>query len=630
MPSQPTTVRCKTLLYFLLANYLLSLIIASPYLGFGPTVADPWPWVYARAAFLSTFAIFMILLGLILWPFTRLIKSPVQLFILPPTVLFLFQVLLLADVHIYEIFRFHINGLVINTLTTEGVGDSVQVGGQTVATLFIYLGLLCFLEWGGLWGLARYFSRRPTRVARSAFQRKSPTLALILLSVTIVADKGIFAYANFYDMTSITRYQKLFPLYLPLFADETLEKYLGWEKPDTLVEYRTKSSLLNYPLKEFRIEEQLKPVNIVWVAVESWRFDMMSPEVTPHIQDFSTRALVFEDHYSGGNASRFGIFSLFYGVYGTYWHQFLAERRSPLLIDILQHLGYEFKIMSSTQLSYPELRKTAFVNLPPQTIEDRLPGNGGPERDPEMARRFDSFLQNRDPQKPFFSFMFLDSPHAPYRYPKEFAKFQPTVDEINYFEVKKAHAHVDEGHPLFNRYRNAIFFSDSVVDQILSSLEKRGLLNSTVVVITGDHGEEFYETGYYGHTSAFSDYQVKVPLILYIPGQKPGKVTRLTSHLDLVPTMLSLMGSRMDPALYSHGHSLLSDVSEPYVVASGWDTFAVIDPGATLVLSSETYNARTAEVRSGSYRLVEESKPVLAARRQEILEVTKGLSRFLR
>src|SRR3990172_1890522 len=579
--------RSKILYTFLLGNYILSLIIAFPLLSYGPNREDFGVWIYAHVAFLSTFAIFMTLFWLLLWPFTRFIKTPLQIFILPPALLLVFQVLLLVDVRIYEIFRYHINGLVINTITTEGAGDSVDLGGKTIATL-------------------------------------------ILILTTIISDKIIFAYANFYDMTGIIRYQKLFPLYLPLFADETIEKYLGWEKEKNPVEYRAKSSLLNYPLQGFRIEEGLKPVNIVWIAIESWRFDMMNPEITPHIQEFSKNALVFENHYSGGNASRFGISSLFYGTYGTYWHQFLAERRSPVFIDVLQKLGYDFKILSSTQLSYPEFRKTAFVNLPPQVIEDRLPGRGGDERDPWIAKRFEEFLTGHDSNKPFFSFMFLDAPHAPYRYPREFAKYQPVVDEINYFEVKKAYAQVDKSHPLFNRYRNSVYFSDSVVNRILRVLKEKGLLDSTVVVITGDHGEEFYETGYYGHTSAFSAYQLKVPFILSIPGVKPGRITRLTSHLDVVPTMFSLMGSQIDPSLYSHGLPLRGDKEHRYVVSSGWDTFAVIDPGAAIVLSTEIYNAGTAEVRNGQYQLAKDSEPLLADRTRQLLEVTKNLSRFLK
>jgi len=145
----------KTLFFFLLANYILSMVIAYPYLSYGPTTEDLWAWLYAHVAFLSTFAILMMVLGLLLYPLTRFIKSPIQLFSIPPTLLFIFQVLLLIDVRIYEIFRYHINGLVINTITTEGAGDSVHLGRTTITILLLILTGILILEWGCLWGLTR-------------------------------------------------------------------------------------------------------------------------------------------------------------------------------------------------------------------------------------------------------------------------------------------------------------------------------------------------------------------------------------------------------------------------------------------------------------------------------------------
>lgn len=625
-------IRAKTLFFFLIANYIISLIIAFPYLSYGPVTGDFPAWVYTRIAFLSNFAIFILVIGLFLWPFTRFIKSSVQLFSIPPIVMFLFQVFLLVDVHIYEIFRFHINGIVINTLTTEGASDSVQVGSKTLIMSALLILFLLLIEFGMLLGLYRYFSRSLSRrFIEKLRPRKAVLVSVLLFLMIIFADKLIFAYANFYDMNNITRYQKLYPMYLPLFADEAMEKYLGMKKEKILIEYKVKSSLLNYPAPDFKIESNLKPVNIVWIAIDSWRFDMMNEEITPHISEFSRQALLFENHYSGGNATRFGIFSMFYGLYGTYWHQILAERKPPVFMDTLQGMGYEFKILSSTHLTYPEFRKTAFVKITPDAIDDALPGKSAAERDLWIGKRFDEFLEKRDKSKPFFSFMFLDSPHAPYRYTPEFARYQPAVEEINYLKFKKANATFDAVKPIYNRYRNAVSFSDYAVHQILSGLKKRGLLKNTIVAITGDHGEEFYETGFFGHTSSYSKYQTNVPFILYVPGEKPAKITKLTSHLDMVPTMLSLMGSKMNPALYSHGRSLLGAEENHYVVSSGWDNFAVIDKDATVILSTEIYNAGSAEVRLGEkYEMPDNRRPILTARSKQLLDVTKNMSNFLK
>ena len=89
-PKLSKQIRAKTLFFFLIANYIISLIISYPYLSYGPSAVDFTAWVYSRIAFLSNFAIFILVLGLFLWPFTRFIKSSVQLFSIPPIVMFPF------------------------------------------------------------------------------------------------------------------------------------------------------------------------------------------------------------------------------------------------------------------------------------------------------------------------------------------------------------------------------------------------------------------------------------------------------------------------------------------------------------------------------------------------------------
>ena len=621
----------KDFLFFLLGNYILSLFLAREYLSFAPAFDTHMGWFYTRIAFFSHFAMILMIIGIILLPFTLFIRSRIQMWVLPPLIMFLYQTMLLIDVKIYTLFRFHFNGLVLNTLTTEGSWDSVKLGNKTIFTIAAVLLLLAIAEWGGMALLMRLNTRRRDITHRRLKWRRGLIYLFLPFLIIVATDKLLFAYANFYEMTHITRYQKLFPLYQPLFMDETFEKYLGWkkERSPALLPYQT-GTMLNYPLKEPDISGNLQKWNIVWIAVESWRFDMMNDDITPNIADFSKQAIVFNKHFSGGNASRFGIFTMFYGIYGTYWHQFLAERRSPVFMDTLIKLGYDFKIMSSTKLTYPEMRSTAFVKVPEHFIEDHIPGKAGDERDTNMEKLFRIFLNNRDKDKPFFSFMFLDAPHAPYRFPKDFEKYTPIVEEVNYFHVKKSGTEVNQGHPLFNRYRNAIHFDDSVVGRIIRDIKDAGQMDNTIIVITGDHGEEFFETGYYGHNTTFSSWQAQVPCILYVPGLKPQKIERLTSHYDLAPTMLSLIGIRTDPSFYSQGRSILEEKEHPYVVVSGWDTFAMVEKDTAIVLSTESYNAGMEEVHTGNYEIAEDPKAILKLKMGQLVEVTKSLGYFLK
>ncbi len=623
----------KELVYFLLGNYILSLFLAREYLSFAPTFQSHLGWFYTRIAFFSHFAMLLMIIGIILLPFTLLIRHRIQMWILPTLIMFIYQTMLFVDVKIYSLFRFHFNGLVLNTLTTEGSWDSVKLGNMTIMTIVAVILLLAIAEWGGMALLLRLNAKtRRRQVSRRRLKWQRGLIYLFLPFFIVVAtDKLLFAYANFHELTHITRYQKLFPLYQPLFMDETFEKYLGWkkDKPPVLPPYQA-GTMINYPLKDPDVSGDIRRWNIVWITIESWRFDMMNEDITPNISDFSKDALIFTRHYSGGNASRFGVFSMFYGIYGTYWHQFLAERRSPVFMDTLMKLDYDFKILSSTKLTYPEMRSTAFVKIPEHSIEDRIPGKAGDERDTRMAELFRNYLNERDKERPFFSFMFLDAPHAPYRFPKDYEKYKPVVEEVNYFHVKKTGTEVNKNHPLFNRYRNAIFFDDSVVGGILREIKNAGQMDNTIIVITGDHGEEFFETGYYGHNTTFSSWQAQVPFILYVPGLEPRKIERLTSHYDLAPTMLSLLGIRTDPSLYSQGRSLLEEQEHPYVVVSGWDTFAMIDKDTAIVLSTESYNAGMADVHIGNYEIAEDSKAILKLKMGNLIEVTKNLGYFLK
>jgi arylsulfatase A-like enzyme len=94
-------------------------------------------------------------------------------------------------------------------------------------------------------------------------------------------------------------------------------------------------------------------------------------------------------------------------------------------------------------------------------------------------------------------------------------------------------------------YDGAIAYTDDNLGRILHSLEELGIAASTVVAITGDHGEAFGEHGlYFTHDFALYDELLRVPLVVRYPGTiSPGtKITRQVRVMDLAPTLLELAG----------------------------------------------------------------------------------------
>ena len=87
-------------------------------------------------------------------------------------------------------------------------------------------------------------------------------------------------------------------------------------------------------------------------------------------------------------------------------------------------------------------------------------------------------------------------------------------------------------------YMNSVLHADRTATRILAALERSGLSQETLVVVTGDHGEEFCENGFWGHTSNFSPEQMEVPFYMRGPGIEAGQEDRPTSHVDVSNSLL--------------------------------------------------------------------------------------------
>ena len=611
--------RSRKLHYYFLFNFLLSLFLAMPY--FGNLEINSDNLFHIALSFGSNFLGLYMLMALILYPFYRFIPSNrfvqgIAVFLMIVLNLFIF-----LDVNTYELYRYHINGLVLNLLMTEAAGDSVEVGNSTIFSfgLWIFGIILCqYLFFKAYAYLNKKYKLDQFKIRRVFY------IALLL----VLADKGTYAYCDLYNKSDYLRYTKISPLYQKLTIKRMMRDKFDFNLDrEEGVKFSTRNSLLNYPdVKKWDIKQKADAPNIVIILVESMRFDMLDPEISPYMNSFANESWNYKEHYSGGNASRFGIFSLLYGIHSTYWHSFLSERRSSILIDYLDEADYEFKIISSTKLTYPEFRKTAFVNIP-ETILDTLPGDTPWQRDLEHQPEFFKWYDNEhDKDKAFFSFLYLDAPHVGYRSPEEFHKFQPAAKSVNHLKLKD----VEDNTPYLNKYKNAVYCTDNTIKKLMDEFESRGLMENTVFVITGDHGEEFNETGYWGHTSSFSKYQTKVPFIVKIPGETPKEIYETSSHIDAVPTLLSLAGCERPVTDYANGQDLRNPTPRNFLVSAGWDDCAILFENESLVFNTESYNASQIDVRDNNYKLIEgeERKKRIRSHQKSLLEALNQMKQF--
>lgn len=531
------------------------------------------------------------------------------------------SLLLFVDVSIFSIFRFHINGMVLSLVLSSAGWDSLDLNTATIVKAAMAASLLLLIQAAGL-----LLAMRGARGVLWLGRRPGAVLACVL-AACLVTNLAVYAYGDLLGHRGITQVSKLFPLYQPLTVKRLAAKTFNFKRDTApgMKGIRTVGQLA-YPLRPVDIGPDGSRYNIVLAVLDAWRFDMLSEAVTPNLTAFAAQhATTFANHYSGGNASRFGIFSLLYGLPGSYWHEVLKQSRSSVLLDALGQAGYDFRITSSTDLRWPEFRDTAFVNLAADDLLDSFDTKVKHERDRILTDTFKAFAAERAAMpegKPFFYFMFFDSSHGPYSYPKDYEKYD-AQGEIDYVSGDDASVRASR-----NQYMNALWYLDHLSKEIMDAVLDSGLAENTILIFTGDHGEEFREMGFWGHNSAFDPYQTKVPFLIYWPGRAPALVEKLTSHHDLAPTLLGMLGSRNDPADYSIGQDLFTHQGHRYVLSAGWNDAAYIDGSRFCIFPTESHSGFSMDVRDERYQPVESTGAALGQIQPYLLQITKDMGRF--
>jgi len=111
----------------------------------------------------------------------------------------------------------------------------------------------------------------------------------------------------------------------------------------------------------------------------------------------------------------------------------------------------------------------------------------------------------------------------------------------HYFDVHEPYRSTHFGTSDLDRYDSEILHVDREVDRLIREVRAR-LRRPVIVVISADHGEEFHEHGGVYHGSSLYDEQVRVPLIVNVPGVAPRRVAMPVESIDIAPTLLGLAG----------------------------------------------------------------------------------------
>jgi membrane-anchored protein YejM (alkaline phosphatase superfamily) len=520
-------------------------------------------------------------------------------------------------------FGFHFNSFVWNLIFTKGGVESMGSSQSTMNTFALII--LFFLAVQTVVFILLMKAQKIKNFFASLLTRPRLKFAVVSIIILTILQSLAYGFSSFYFYRPVISVTKAFPFYMPI-TFRRFAKSLGLNQPkNAAFDMKFREINLQYPLKPIEQKADAKKYNIVFLMAESLRADMLNPKVMPQTWAFSQKAIKFNDHYSGGNGTRMAMFAAFYGLYGNYWFNFLDERKGPVFMDLLIKNNYQLSMYSSAKFSYPEFEKTIFSKLSPSQLHDSSElesGSLGWKFDRQNVDKMLNFITAADKSKPFMTFMFFESPHALYYFPPENEIYTPYLEEFNYAEVD-----LKKDIPLIkNRYMNSCNHLDSQFAKVLKYLEDNSLLDSTIVVLTGDHGEEFMEKGRWGHNSTFSQEQTRTPLVIWVPGQSPREVDTMTSHLDIPVTLMTLLGVTNSPLDYSQGIDLLGSQQRYYTVVSGWDTVAYVDNQGKAIFPMNVFGEQTVTTKNDAE--VTNTAPFYENHQQLLLQVMKDMSRF--
>ncbi|PSW57425.1 DUF3413 domain-containing protein [Photobacterium leiognathi] len=516
---------------------------------------------------------------------------------------------LLLDTYAYQSVDLHLSPLVWDLLLS---GDKTELNARwqylfVVVPVIFLLELMCS-EW--VWRKLRKLTRKHV----------GGPIAFVF-GVCFLGSHLIYIWADANLYRPVTMQRSNFPFSYPMTAKTFMEKH-GLLDRQEYAKRRAEqgvqnSELVRYPIQKLSFNDQGTGQNLMIIMVDSLRSDMITQTVMPNLSTFADQNLDFTDNYSSSNNDSTGVFGLLYGLPSGYANSIRAEKKSPILLNTLQNRGYRFGLFSGENFELPIYREAIFANTKLATTDSEHPDQV--PSDAHAIKDWQHWFNQQKQGQPWFSFLELTSVQQFKEGEHYKPRFTPSLGSNAINEEG-----VDSTLLLKNSYRNAAYHIDEMLGRVFADLKDKGVLNNTIVVIASNHGTEFNETGNntWGSGSNYSKYQIKVPLIIHWPDHAAQEVTRLTSNLDVVPTVMeSLLNVATAPSNYSSGVSLFDQKDNRRWILSGNDDDIVVvqKKQTTVVDKYGNYN-----VYDNNYQLKDEGKPKLST----LMQVMNELKRF--
>ena len=436
--------------------------------------------------------------------------------------------LLLVDSEVFLRFNLHLSSLVWNLLVNPENGEL----SRNWQIFFVPMPLILLVQ--------MLFSRWSWQKLRSLERQKWLKTVGVFFVCTFSATHVIYAWADAYLYRPITMQRSNFPLSYPMTARSFLEKHGFLDKAEyaqrLAQEGRLDALAIDYPKNPLVFAEQQENTNILLITLSGLRHDVIDAEKMPNLAQFAENSTQFINHYSSGNNNNTGLVGLFYGLNGSYTDSLLSNKTPSVLVERLTQQQYLQGVFSSKKMDAGIFRRAIY----PKT---KLVAENGNQA---AIRSFTRWLDTAKTQnKPFWGYLSLN--------------IEPNLTQ--------------------EKYEQQLADIDASLGQLLPELD---LLN-TLVIITAEHGYTFKKLSEKEEANYFSRDEVQVPMIVHWNGLATGKISKLTSHVDLVPALMKHIFKVKNPiADYAQGRDLFDLTSSvDWVLVSNYRWNVIVQPDGT-------------------------------------------------
>lgn len=317
--------------------------------------------------------------------------------------------------------------------------------------------------------------------------------------------------------------------------------------------------------------------NFILIVLDAWRADALQPELMPRLYAFSReKALFFERAWTNGTWTLPAMATAFTGQYHD-THKIRrrpdSDERNPTLAQILYEAGYETTAFSANRILNrqspmvdgfenfyfpgwnPVLIAVHFyeTNWYGPAVRDLFHGKPGYVDSQILTRKMVAYA-SRPHGRPYFLWVHYMDPHGPYKPPPGY--YDP-ADEKYIRDYRPRDPDLRDAYKRL--YDGECVFMDDLLGEAVPEMASRP---RTVVAVTADHGEEFWEHKKYayGHGKSVYDTLVRIPLVMSLPDGEAEVVRTPVSLVDLAPTFLALAGREPPPTV--QGRPFLTPAGE--------------------------------------------------------------------